>query len=121
MSLLTLSVFAIVLGLVNQVYPALVILIPIVIASSLQSTCTTSSITKSSEAGSVGTTLGIVGSLSSFCRAISPFVGGVIISYYGMLGGLSLVSFVSFVVWVILKWKPIAFPQATGISFFCQN
>ena len=102
------------LGIVTHFPSVLIILVPTIFSLGMQSTCMTSVMTKVSSTTSVGTVLGVAGSLTSICRALTPWVGGVIMEMYGMLGGMTLVSILCTSVVVGLHWYP-ASPHAMEI------
>lgn len=106
-SLLIACVSSFTLGILENLWIVIVVLVPTIFSLVIQSICITSCITKTVSNESVGTVLGVAGSLASVCRIISPFIGGVIIEQYGMLGGMALVSFLSVIAIFFLHFHPV--------------
>jgi len=105
-SLMLLSFSCVLLGAISEMWILLIALMPTILCLGIQSTCITSVITKEVSGTSLGTVLGLSGSLSSICRILSPFIGGVIIEHYGMMGGMLLVSLMSAIMVLILGYYP---------------
>ena len=64
-------------------YGLLAILVPCTLASDVSDTCLTSMVTKNAKSESLGGVLGLSGALASLCRAVSPYIGGLLIQFYG--------------------------------------
>lgn len=101
------SVFAFIVGTMPVLLPVFFLLIPVMVSSGVSSTCITSSISKHAPIGELGTIMGLAGSFSSVCRAISPYFGGVIVDIWGPAYGTALVAVIGFSLFLCLQWRPI--------------
>ena len=85
----------------------LIALIPTSASYKIFSTCLTSQISKSAPKNELGSIFGISGSLASLCRAISPYLGALIVTNYGTFSGSILISLIAFSLFSVMIVAPI--------------
>lgn len=113
LGLVVYSISAILVGCLTSLPLVLIAIIPTSASFKIFSTCLTSQISKSAPKNELGSIFGISGSLSSLCRAISPYLGAVIVSnfedsYTGALTGPLLVSSIALSLFSALSFVPIS-------------